>query len=345
MDSSGLTIVVLTTFGRVFKSSQGGAIGSFTELVNLNAKSYNLAVTPDLQRMIATSIEKCAMISTNGGATWRQLWTGIGNGCQAVALDATGQRALVGLYGYQRGGAAFFFSTEKGENLKEADGSSKGEYLSAVMDDTGTVAFVSSTNPGEDGIDKAVIGNGFSWASTAGSGLAPFSYDMTSAACSTNDRCMTLAVSSNGGLFVGKKQRHCMIADDPDCALTDESLAKPGDFFRFTRVTADIDAYGAYSTISTSASGHVAYTISARDHQIYVLSETDPKSLALPAKGSADRSEWRAVATNALLSNPGSSLDGLFHAACTSDGTVYASSSFRMWDDINGDIKAGSTCS
>ncbi len=335
VDSTGRDIVVLTERGRVLKSTQHGAIGSFVELFNLDTPSFHLATTPDLQRIIATSQGKCAMISDNGGSIWRQLWSGVsGEACRATALDAQGLRVVVGLYSeYTTVDRPLWYSTEQGENLKEQPSTTVGRYLSSHMDDTGNVVVAGNYKESKG----VIVGDGAgTWRFIEGGAYRAYNLQ-----CSVLDRCMTLALATwDNGLVLGTKQRACLIRDDPNCALTDESLAKPGDWFSFERVFAAIDAYAAYSTISTSASGSRAYTISARDHQIHALSETSPKSFALPAK--RDRSEWRAIATNALVSNPGSSLDGLFYAACTSDGTVYASSSNRMWDEVNDDIKAAS---
>jgi hypothetical protein len=336
VDATGLIIIVLSEWGRLFRSERAGAIGSFTELADLKGLSFHLATTPDLSRIIATSREKCAMISVDGGRNFRQLWNGGNNRCKAVAIDAAGQHVLVGLQLSGPGGS-FYFSNEQGENLKEAiDGPTNGWYAAATMDDTGSVVF--AANEAGAVADRAVdIGNGYSWAAV------DVTHNSRQVACSPMDRCMTLVMCEKYGVVLAKKQRHCMVRDDPLCALTDESLAKPGDWYRFTRVLAVTHPYMPYSTISSSAGGHVAYTISVRDRKIFVLlADGRPSSTSFPAKRSGDNSEWRAIATNALISNPGSSLDGHFYALCTSDGSVYVTSTYRMWDDVNEDIKTGS---
>ncbi len=338
VDSTGNKIIVLTEFSRVFLSEQGGAPGSFRQLADFDAASNRLAATPDLQRVIVTSAERCAMISDDGGQTWRKLWDGGKEECNAVAMDASGGRVLITLYS-AKGGVGWYLSSEGGENLKEPR-DAIGLFSDATMDDYGKVVFVADER--SDWEDAAVnVGDGHNFAA-----LDTNKQGCSVARCSVLDRCMTLAVGTNRGLVLAKKKRNCLIRDDPFCALTDESLAKPDDWFLFSRVSLGIDVYAdyaAFSTISASADGMTAYTLSARDHQIFVLSGSGQTSLRVPAKRTDDGSEWRSVATNALVSNPGTSLDGHFYAACTSDGTVYVASTYRYWDDVNGDIKLGTS--
>ncbi len=339
VDDSGSTIYVLTYWGRLFRSTQSGAVGSFSQLSDLQAESYKLAATPDLQRIVATSNEKCAMISTDGGTNWRNYgWTP--GDCQfgrrAVALDGRGQRVVLG-----GGDTRIYFSTDQGESFQYVADSRWGVVRGLTMDDTGTVVFNAdfSENQVSHPDLKPNAGNGHVW------GLIDnptYPHGAMNAKCSPLDRCMRIAIATTRGVMLARKQRACLIRDDPDCAVTDESLAQPNEWFSFTRVFADIDAYGAYSSISISASGHRAYTLSAIDHEIYAISEGSTKASTFPAKRTDDRSEWRAIATNAFVSSPGSGLDGLFAAVCTSDGTVYVATTYRMWDDWNQDIQSGS---